>query len=260
MVASLLAEELTLNEIAHRLGVARSTVGYHADALREGREQRRVPHLAPKPRGPVAAPDVTREHVRALLERGYTRARIAETLGLARSTVTYHAARLGMDIDSRCGRRYDWETIRGFYEQGHCVADCQARFGFSKKAWHDAISRGMITPRPARIPLEQLLVAGPRRNRNHLKRRLFDAGIKTRRCESCGLTEWQGIAIPLALHHVNGDRHDNRLENLQILCPNCHGLTDTWAGRNIRRMRQASDVAADASTAPPAAHSVRSTR
>jgi hypothetical protein len=118
----------------------------------------------------------------------------------------------------------------------------------------------MITPRPARIPLEQLLVAGPWRNRNHLKRRLIDAGIKTRRCESCGLTEWQGIAVPLALHHVNGDRHDNRLENLQILCPNCHGLTDTWAGRNIRRMRQASGAAADAATAPPAAHSVRSMR
>ena len=235
LVANLLAEELTLNEIAHRLGVARSTVGYHADALREGREQRRVPHRAPKPRGPVAGPDVTREHVRALLERGYTRARIAETLGLARSTVTYHAGRLGMDIDSSCGRRYDWETIRGFYEQGHCVADCQARFGFSKKAWHDAISRGMITPRPARIPLEQLLVAGPRRNRNHLKRRLFDAGIKTRSCESCGLSEWRGRAIPLALHHVNGNRHDNRLENLQILCPNCHGLTDTWAGANRSR-------------------------
>jgi DNA-binding CsgD family transcriptional regulator len=246
MVVLLLEEELTLNEIAHRLGVARSTVGYHADALREGRERRRVPDRAPKRRGPIAAPDVTRKGVRALLERGYTRARIAETLGLARSTVTYHAGRLGQDIDSRCGRRYDWETIRRFYEEGHSVADCQARFAFTKRAWHDAIRRGVITPRPARMPLEQLLVAGPRRNRAHLKRRLFDAGIKTRKCESCGLSEWRGLPIPLALHHVNGDRHDNRLENLQILCPNCHGLTDTWAGRNIRRMRHASGAAADA--------------
>jgi AcrR family transcriptional regulator len=176
--------------------------------------------------------------VRALLERGYTRARIAETLGLSRSTVTYHAGRLGEDIDSRCGRRYDWATIRRFYEQGHSVADCQARFDFNMNAWHDAIRRGAITPRPARMPLEQLLVAGPRRNRGHLKRRLFNAGIKTRKCESCGLREWRELPIPLALHHVNGDRHDNRLENLQILCPNCHGLTDTWAGRNIPRLRQ----------------------
>jgi predicted transcriptional regulator len=237
-VAILLEEKLTLNEIAHRLGVANSTVGYHANALREDRERPSVQNRASKRRGPVAAPDVTRERVRALLERGYTRARIAETLGLSRSTVTYHAGRLGEDIDSRCGRRYDWATIRRFYEQGHSVADCQARFDFNMNAWHDAIRRGAITPRPARMPLEQLLVAGPRRNRGHLKRRLFNAGIKTRKCESCGLREWRELPIPLALHHVNGDRHDNRLENLQILCPNCHGLTDTWAGRNIPRLRQ----------------------
>ena len=59
--------------------------------------------------------------------------------------------------------------------------------------------------------LTQLLVAGPRRNRNHIKRRLFEAGLKARLCESCGLSEWRDVAIPLALHHVNGDRHDNRL-------------------------------------------------
>jgi DNA-binding CsgD family transcriptional regulator len=250
MVAVLLEEQLTLSEIAHRLGVANSTVGYHADALREGREGRSVPDRAPKRRGPVAAPDVTRERVRALLNQGHTRARIAEALGLARSTVTYHAGRLGHDIDSRYGRRYDWETIRRFYEGGHSVADCQARFGFNRNAWHDAIRRGVITPRPARMPLEQLLLAGPRRNRGHIKRRLFDAGIKTRKCESCGLSEWRGLPISLALHHVNGDRHDNRLENLQILCPNCHGLTDTWAGRNIPRLRGAASDAAGTEDRP----------
>ena len=41
--------------------------------------------------------------------------------------------------------------------------------------------------------------------------------------------------MPLQLDHVNGDRRDNRLENLRILCPNCHALTDTWCGRNIGR-------------------------
>jgi predicted DNA-binding protein YlxM (UPF0122 family) len=246
MVATLLAEELTLNEIAHRLGVARSTVGYHANALREARETEAVPDPAPKRTRPVAGPRVTRQRVGALLERGYTRASVAEAPGLARSTVTYHAAHLGQDIDSRCGRRYDWGVIRRFYEEGHSLAECQARFGFNKQAWHDAIRRGLITPRPARMPLEQLLVAGPRRNRNHIKRRLFDAGIKTRSCESCGLSEWRGQPISLALHHVNGDRHDNRLQNLQILCPNCHGLTDTWAGRNIRRMRETADAGATA--------------
>jgi hypothetical protein len=38
--------------------------------------------------------------------------------------------------------------------------------------------------------------------------------------------------LPFALHHVNGDRSDNRLENLEVLCPNCHALTANFSGRN----------------------------
>jgi DNA-binding CsgD family transcriptional regulator len=237
-IKALMKRGLTLSEIAHRLRLANSTVGYHARALsEEGNDDRGERAAIATRRDPVAPPSVTRERVRDLLERGYSRAKVAETLGIARSTVTYHAGHLGAEIDDRFGRRYDWHEISRFYEEGHSLADCRARFGFDKSAWHDAVNRGVITPRPARLPLEQLLVAGPRRNRNHLKRRLFDAGLKERRCESCGLGQWQGRAIPLALHHVNGDRHDNRLENLEILCANCHGLTDTWAGRNIPRIR-----------------------
>ncbi|HWF50270.1 MAG TPA: HNH endonuclease [Solirubrobacteraceae bacterium] len=59
-------------------------------------------------------------------------------------------------------------------------------------------------------------------------------------CERCGLIDWQGDPLTLALHHINGERHDNRLENLMLLCPNCHSRTDTYAGRNGRgRERQA---------------------
>jgi 5-methylcytosine-specific restriction endonuclease McrA len=39
----------------------------------------------------------------------------------------------------------------------------------------------------------------------------------------------------MALHHINGDGRDNRLENLQFLCPNCHSQTENFAGRNVRR-------------------------
>ena len=250
-IAALLKTGLTMNEIAHRLDLARSTVGYHAQALREAHNPSspRVP--ARRGWAPVGAPSQTRERVRALLAAGHTRAAIAQMLEVARSTVTYHAKLLDEPTDGRCARRYDWDAIKRFYEAGHSVAECRARFGFNRQAWHGAVLRGLITPRPARTPLEELLVVSSRHNRNHLKQRLFDAGIKARTCESCGLTEWRGRNVPLSLHHVNGDRYDNRLENLQILCANCHGQTDTWAGRNIPRRAHARAPTAPARLPPP---------
>ena len=50
-------------------------------------------------------------------------------------------------------------------------------------------------------------------------------------CEQCGLTSWQGKVIPLEIHHVNGINTDNRIENLKLVCPNCHALTNNYRGR-----------------------------
>jgi ribosomal protein S27AE len=58
------------------------------------------------------------------------------------------------------------------------------------------------------------------------------AGLKGNSCDLCGLTEWGSKPISLELYHVNGDGLDNRVENLQFLCPNCHSQTDTWGGRD----------------------------
>jgi DNA-binding CsgD family transcriptional regulator len=239
----LLAAGLSQNEIAHRLAVARSTVGYHVAELRRLDDVRA--HVAQRNEGshpPVAPVAVTREQVRSLLDAGMTRAAVAQQLGLARSTVSYHARNLNRGTDPRFARRYDWVEIACYYDAGHTPAQCRSRFGFAKPTWHDAIRRGVIVPRPARAPLEQLLVAGPRRSRGHIKQRLFDAGVKERRCEVCGLETWRGLPVSLALHHVNGDRHDNRIQNLEILCPNCHAQTDTWAGRNRHREPVASTL------------------
>jgi hypothetical protein len=79
------------------------------------------------------------------------------------------------------------------------------------------------------IPLEQILVENSDYGGGTfvLKKRLIKAGYFTEKCYRCNLREWQGLPIPTHLEHINGDRYDNRIENLILLCPNCHALTDT---------------------------------
>ena len=67
-----------------------------------------------------------------------------------------------------------------------------------------------------------------------LKNRLLQEGYKERKCECCGLSEWNGLPIPLELHHIDGNRNNHKLENLKILCSNCHAQTDTFRAKNIK--------------------------
>lgn len=84
-----------------------------------------------------------------------------------------------------------------------------------------------------RATLEPLLRRGTRITA--LRNRLIAAGLKEARCEHCEITEWQGQPAPLQVDHVDGDRRNNLLENLRILCVNCHALTDTWGFKGGRR-------------------------
>ena len=82
-------------------------------------------------------------------------------------------------------------------------------------------------------PLDQILVENSTYHRANLKRRLYAEGVKERRCELCGQDEeWNGARMSLILDHVNGVHDDNRLENLQIVCPNCAATLATHCGRN----------------------------
>jgi DNA-binding CsgD family transcriptional regulator len=180
---------------------------------------------------------VTAQRVHALLDAGASGATIARELGISKSTVSYHKRRLGHSIDTRCNRRYDWDAVQRFYDMGHSITECQERFGFARKTFMDAAARGAITTRAQGAPLTDYLVAGRRVNRTHLKGRLLAEGLKDNLCECCGIRDWQGAPLAMALHHVNGDGLDNRIENLVMLCPNCHAQTPNFSGRN-RRLRR----------------------
>lgn len=67
-----------------------------------------------------------------------------------------------------------------------------------------------------------------------IKRHLYAAGFKENKCECCGITEWNGKPISCQLHHIDGNPQNNKLENLQILCPNCHTQTDNYGSKNAK--------------------------
>jgi 5-methylcytosine-specific restriction endonuclease McrA len=185
----------------------------------------------------------TRERVRELHESGCPGREIAARLGIAKSTVAYHLRNLDVPADERFRRRYDWAAVQAYYDEGHSARECMAHFGFSAETLLAARRRGDLVTRQYPTPIEDLLREGPRRNRFSLKLRLLGAGLKEPRCEICGIEDWLGLPLTLALHHVNGNGRDNRLENLQLLCPNCHSQTDNFSGRNKGRLRLAPDPA-----------------
>lgn len=70
---------------------------------------------------------------------------------------------------------------------------------------------------------------------HRLKQKLIRDGLKEAKCEICGLSEWQGKPIPLELHHIDCDHYNNELENLQIVCPNCHAQQPGNSGANSNK-------------------------
>jgi hypothetical protein len=83
-----------------------------------------------------------------------------------------------------------------------------------------------------RRSLEELLSYDSGISSHQLRVRLLKEGRKRHVCERCGLDEWLGGPIPLELDHVDGDPRNNVIENIRLLCPNCHALTPTYRGKN----------------------------
>ena len=106
---------------------------------------------------------------------------------------------------------------------------------FRGRTWNKGMSN---TDYAALIKLDDVLKENTNFKSSILKERLIKEGIKENVCEVCGCDGiWMGKPITLELHHINGNHFDNSIENLQILCPNCHSQTDSYRRRHeIRKI------------------------
>ena len=177
------------------------------------------------------------EAIVPMLQEGKSYNEIARTVGCSKSTITWWSKRAShLPAAVKAAQvEHDWKSAAADYESGLTAAACRARYSISRGAWYCAIVAGKIISRgPKKADLKDLLKPNSGRHRGHIKKRLQTAGLDRVNCDHCGLSKWMGQELSLHLHHKNGIGNDHSEDNLEWLCPNCHSLTDTYAGRNSK--------------------------
>ena len=87
------------------------------------------------------------------------------------------------------------------------------------------------------LTLEQVFCENSKCEQQNLKRRIINNHLIPYQCRCGNNGVWEGVKLVLQLEHINGVRNDNRIENLEFLCPNCHSQTPTFAGRRHKKIR-----------------------
>lgn len=149
--------------------------------------------------------DLTKEELQNLFDTSYSYADILRKIGLFGS----------------CNNR----TLKRIEKEYNINVD---QFSINHKRFMSEIGKRSAK----RYDLESKLTKNSIINSHKLKNKLIEAGYKKAECEICGLSTWLDKPIKLHLHHKDGDHTNNTLENLQILCPNCHSMTDNYGVYN----------------------------
>jgi hypothetical protein len=97
--------------------------------------------------------------------------------------------------------------------------------------------KGTLKPKTTgKIPTDEILEGKhPQYQTNKLRLRLIKEGIKDEKCEICGIEDWQGERLAFELDHIDGNSNNHLLENLRVVCPNCHSQTETYRAKNISK-------------------------
>jgi hypothetical protein len=153
---------------------------------------------------------VSKDELRRLVEQSFSVAEVIKKAGLKPAGANYSAFH-------RLCKQYEIDCAH-FTGQGHL-----------RNKTHDWNKK---------LPLSEILIEDSTYQSNKLRRRLVEEGVFEHKCSCCGLRKWMEKEIPLELEHKNGIHSDNRIENITLLCPNCHAFTLTYRGRNKKRLRR----------------------
>lgn len=140
--------------------------------------------------------------------------------------------------------RYTEEEIKEIFESSTSYREAMMKLGYAVSGSAHETMKGLVkrfdldvshftgkSQQKPTVPIERYLNNEAKINSSRLRPRLIKEGYFEHKCNRCGLTEWMGEPIPLELHHKDGDNLNNNLDNLEIICPNCHTFTDGYRNR-----------------------------
>lgn len=145
--------------------------------------------------------------------------------------------------------QYSKEQLQEFCDESDSLGDLAEKIGYNRKGgssiklMNEIIKKfnlgtshftyGAIKKTGVhKTPTEDYLTGKVKITAHKLRLRLIADGYFEEKCNRCGNTKWLGEKIPLELHHRDGNKENNSLENLELLCPNCHVFTDTYKTKN----------------------------
>lgn len=202
------------------------------------------------------------DRIKDMLIKGDSYRTIRKEIGVAMSTIAYHAKQIGLQKYTSDAKRYDWLIIQSYYDEGRTISELTKKFGVTYKSVMAAHGRGQFklaerndNERKKKLELhketrkekvfmdlsEHIFVQNSQFTAKRVKETIKNLKLLSYKCFNhlCILHEqenplWCGEPIVLHLDHKNGISDDHRLENLRWLCPNCHSMTETYCGRNKR--------------------------
>jgi Zn finger protein HypA/HybF involved in hydrogenase expression len=141
-------------------------------------------------------------------------------------------------------KKYTKEQLESAMNGAHSMAEIVRRLGLNKSSGTYNKVQKMLDHYDIKISyikrarntkkylLEEIFCKNSTYDRTTLRNRIIKEGILEYKCQMCKISNWNDKALSLQLDHINGIRNDNRLENLQFLCPNCHSQCETWGSKN----------------------------